>query len=283
MVKIKKKIVVLYHAKCRDGFGAAWAAWKKFGNRAAYIPVGHDAPPPPGLKSKVVYTVDFTYPLETTRKLMRESVRLTSIDHHISAEKVTRITAQYSYALHNSGSVLAWKYFHQGKKTPFLLRCVEDMDIWKWNIQRSREVLMFVDLFPLEFRAWNKLARDLESPARRREYVRSGGLLLRYHDRIVGDFVNSAEKVKFAGRTVYAMNTPSRFVDDVGNILAKKPPPFSVLWRVGSGKLSVSMRSSSRSVDLSKIAKKYGGGGHKASAAFSMPFRGNFPWKPIKK
>ena len=29
-----KNIVVIYHADCRDGFGAAYAAWKKFGDRA---------------------------------------------------------------------------------------------------------------------------------------------------------------------------------------------------------------------------------------------------------
>ena len=32
-----KKIVVIYHDQCRDGFGAAYAAWKKFGDDASYI------------------------------------------------------------------------------------------------------------------------------------------------------------------------------------------------------------------------------------------------------
>ena len=35
----EKNIVVLYHADCLDGFGAAYAAWEKFGDTAEYIPV----------------------------------------------------------------------------------------------------------------------------------------------------------------------------------------------------------------------------------------------------
>ena len=34
-----KKTVVLYHANCHDGFGGAFAAWKKFGDAADYVPM----------------------------------------------------------------------------------------------------------------------------------------------------------------------------------------------------------------------------------------------------
>ena len=33
-----KSIVVIYHGRCRDGFAAAYAAWKKFGDKASYLP-----------------------------------------------------------------------------------------------------------------------------------------------------------------------------------------------------------------------------------------------------
>jgi hypothetical protein len=28
-----KKTIILYHLDCPDGFGAAWAAWKKFSSK----------------------------------------------------------------------------------------------------------------------------------------------------------------------------------------------------------------------------------------------------------
>lgn len=38
---IKPNIFVLYHAHCNDGLGAAFAAYKKFGESAEYIPVSY--------------------------------------------------------------------------------------------------------------------------------------------------------------------------------------------------------------------------------------------------
>ncbi len=32
------KPLVIYHANCADGFGAAFAAWLKFGDEAEYVP-----------------------------------------------------------------------------------------------------------------------------------------------------------------------------------------------------------------------------------------------------
>ena len=49
-----KNNIVLYHAGCPDGFGAAWACWKKFGDNAEYMPVSHGSPPP-NVEGKNVY------------------------------------------------------------------------------------------------------------------------------------------------------------------------------------------------------------------------------------
>src|SRR3989338_10219323 len=127
-----KKIIILYHADCSDGFGGAWAAWKKFGNKVSYIPVWHQEPPPKGLKNKIIYMIDFTYPEKITKKLIRDNKRVTSIDHHETAEKTTKLTFDYRFSLDNSGSALAWKYFHPKKKIPLFLKNIEDMDLWKF-------------------------------------------------------------------------------------------------------------------------------------------------------
>ena len=36
-------------------------------------------------------------------------------------------------------------------------------------------------------------------------------------------------------------------------------------------------------MDVSKLAQKYGGGGHKKASGFRFKAAGKFPWKPIKK
>ena len=52
--------VVIYHANCNDGFGAAYGAWKLLGNRAEYFACKHgDAPP--DVKGKRVVILDFSF------------------------------------------------------------------------------------------------------------------------------------------------------------------------------------------------------------------------------
>ena len=81
------RIRVWYHGEdCRDGFGAAYAAWRLWGDRATYVPVSHGAPPPPWEPGDAVYVLDFSYDRETLLKIDAETI-LTVIDHHESARQ----------------------------------------------------------------------------------------------------------------------------------------------------------------------------------------------------
>ena len=58
----EKQIIVLYHGDCPDGFGAAFAAWKKFKDAAEYVALSRsDTPPLELVKNKEVYLPDFTF------------------------------------------------------------------------------------------------------------------------------------------------------------------------------------------------------------------------------
>ena len=79
LIKIpKQKIVVIYHGKCPDGFGAAWVAWKKFGAKAAYLPARDRSAPPVPLKNKIVYIIDYTYDAPIIKKLIKDNIRVTA-------------------------------------------------------------------------------------------------------------------------------------------------------------------------------------------------------------
>lgn len=276
------KIVILYHGSCSDGFGGAYAAWKKFGNKAEYIPLKHQEPPPPGLKGKEIYTIDFTYPLNYTKELIKNNKRVTAIDHHVSVKEVTEITQDYSYALNNSGSVLAWKYFHPGKPVPLLLRHIEDMDLWKFKMADTKAVFAFMDLYDFDFKIWDRLVKDFEKPALRKKYLAEGKIALRHENKLVEKLVaNNAEEVVFEGIKTLSLNSPS-FQSQIGHALYTKMPPMGIIWHAQEGKIKVSLRSDG-GVDVSKLAAKYGGGGHKGSAAFKIPLKAKLPWKNITR
>ncbi|MEK7067275.1 MAG: DHHA1 domain-containing protein [Patescibacteria group bacterium] len=277
----KKGIIVLYHINCTDGFGAAYAAWKKFGNRANYIPVQHQAPPPRGLRGKEIYTVDFSYPMLITQKLLRENKRLTSIDHHISAKEATLSTHKPLYAVNHSGAVLSWKYFHPSKNVPRLLLHIEDTDIWKFALPKTREVFAYLDLFDFNFKTWDRLIHNFENTLKRKHWISAGAILLKHERRLIARLVaNNKELVHFVGKNVYAINSPL-FQSELGHILSGLKSPFAIVWKERDGQLFVSLRGDG-SIDVSKIAQRYGGGGHKGAAGFTVPINKK-PWKVIRR
>jgi oligoribonuclease NrnB/cAMP/cGMP phosphodiesterase (DHH superfamily) len=278
-----KKIIILYDgSNCSDGFGGAWAAWKKFSNRAQYIGVLYENPPPKGLKNKEIYMIDFTYPAATIKKLIKENKRVTTIDHHISAEKAAKLTQNYSFSLNHSGCVLAWKYFHPHKPVPILLKYIEDIDLWKFQFPHTKEIFEYHNLFNFDFKTWDKIATDLENPKIKNEYVKKGGIILKYQNKLIEQLVkNNAELVRFEGYKTFAVNSPL-FNSQLGHILVKKLPPIGIIWKKrADSSIYVSLRSNGKA-DVAKIAEKFGGGGHKAAAAFSLPSSRKLPWHPIK-
>ncbi len=279
-----KKIVIFYHKKCSDGFGAAWAAWRLFGNRAEYRGAEYNNSflLAKGIKGKEVYFLDFTYPPKIMAEIVKKAAKTVVIDHHITAKESVEMADDYLYDINHSGAVLSWKYFHPRKPVPLLLRYIEDMDIWKWRLPSSEPIVVYIGAYDLDFRSWNKLAVEMEKSEKRKKIIEQGKILIKYRDLLVERAIDRAELVSFEGRKVLAVNYSDReLASYIGNKLAKKHPPFAIIWFAKNDNLFVSLRSVKK-FDVAKIAKKYGGGGHRAAAAFCLPIKISFPWKKTK-
>ncbi len=275
-----KNIIVLYHGDCSDGFSGAWAAWKKFGNKANYVPLYRQLPPP-RLKGKELYFIDFTYNADVMKRFLKDNKRVVVLDHHVSAREEVKISSDYRYAVDNSGAVLAWKYFHPGKSIPQLLRYVEDGDLWRHSFKETKLIYAFLDMTLQNFMAWDSLVKDLENKSKRKVYFERGKLLLAYEKRLIEKIASGAELVRFAGHKTLAVNSPT-LTSELGSLFYKKLPPMAIIWSERKGNIIVSLRSNGK-IDVSKIAAKYGGGGHKASAGFSFPVGKKLPWKVLEK
>ncbi len=276
-----KKIAVLYHKNCFDGFGAAWAARKKFGDKAEYLAVEHQYPPPSGLKGKDVYLVDFNYPPEITEKIRKEARKLTIIDHHVTGRESIGLAHESLYDPNHSGAVLSWIFFHPGRSVPRLLRHIEDTDLWRFKLRGTKELLACLDSRDFSFTLWDKFASGFENAAKRAAYFRDGALILNYQKKLIERAVKRAAPVEFAGYKTLAVNSPV-FQSEIGHALAQKNPPIGIIWSEKDGKILVSLRSDGKA-DVSKIAAERGGGGHKAASGFSFPAPGPLPWRILRK
>ncbi len=282
---MKNRIVVIYHANCPDGFSAAWAGWKKFGNKATYIAQEHHTPPPAELSGADVYLLDFSFSRSVTDDILKQVNSLTIIDHHITAKDIVESVPNHSFAINNSGAVLAWKYFHasksSGKPVPKLLQYVEDADLWQFKLKNTKEINSALSIQSFDFKTWDKLARELEKTTTRKKIIDQGRAILNFKGRIINEMVDGAETVEFEGYKTLIANCPTTIHSELGNALVKKMPPIGIVYRRKGKSLKISLRSDG-TVDVSKIAQKYGGGGHKAAAGFQVDIAGPCPWQKLK-
>ncbi|MBP9822472.1 MAG: hypothetical protein KBC81_03465 [Candidatus Pacebacteria bacterium] len=285
--EITKDIIVFYHGLCLDGFTSAWAAWKKFGDTAEYIPLIWTSLKPdqiPQIENKEVYFLDFTPRKEEVERIIRDNKVVQIIDHHISVEETLKTVPNAIYDVSHSGAVLSWNFFHPNKAVPQLSLYVEDGDLWKWSIPKSAEVLNVIDLKrEFDFSVWDSLYKDLEDEKTRISYEEKGELIKQYRDKVIDIIIKEqAQVVDFEGHEIYAINAPRYFKSEIGNVLSHRKPPFAIVWSQTPDDVSVSLRSI-KDFDLVPMATKYNGGGHEHAANFRLPLGSPLPWKIIKE
>lgn len=281
-----QKIYVLYHADCRDGFGAAFAAWKRLGDRATYHPVAHHAPPPKMEDGATVHLLDFSYPPEILQPLCERMLLVLVIDHHASAQEgleaiAGKDLARIIFDQSRSGAVLAWEHYHPGKPVPELLLYVQDRDLWQWKLPDSRALTAILDIYPMEFPTWDKWVEawsDFKEDGWKQILIQEGQLCLRVIDRTVRDSVAHAWKMDLAGHLVPVANSPVWQSETCDGLLAAYPEaPFAACFTDGVSGRVWSLRSRS-DFSVGDLAKSLGGGGHPQAAGFKQ--RMEFPPVP---
>ena len=277
-----KNIVILYHADCPDGFGAAFAAWKKFGDDASYIPVRFHDTPPVDVSGKEVYLIDFSYPAAEVHRLENITKRFIALDHHIGAKADTETAKEHVFDNDHSGATIAWEYFHPGTSTPRLFSYIEDNDLWRFALPHSKEVSIYLGTEPREFTRWEELLALFEDDNTFNEFIEKGTAYREYGDLLYEKLASGAEEVDFAGYRVLAVNASRIFRSQLGHILAERQGPFAIVWYYYDGVWHLSLRGDG-SVDLSEIAKQFGGNGHHDASAIDWPVDKPFPFKRIEK
>jgi uncharacterized protein len=264
-----KKRLVIYHGNCIDGFTAAWAAWTAYGDAdTEYVPANYgDAPP--DVVGRHVLIVDFSYPRESILAMNATAASLRVLDHHKTAEAALAGLPCATFDMARSGAGLAWDFLCSGER-PWLVNYVEDRDLWRWALPHSKEINAWVSACERDsFADWQALSQTTLPIA-----ASFGSAVLRYIDRYVSEMCAQARTIRFAGHDVPIVNAPYINISELVGKLAETAP-FAVGWfQRADGLFAYSLRSRGPSgVDVSEIAKAYGGGGHRNSAGFALKER----------
>jgi len=154
-------IYVLYHGQCYDGFGAAYAAWKKFGDTAKYIPVSYGYPPPEMPDAEEVYIVDFSYPQAVLQEMVDAGLRVTVLDHHKTAQETllpmvgTSKNLAIQFDMERSGALIAWEAFHPRVPAPLLIQHISDRDLWQFKLDGTAKIHKALVSYPMDFELWD--------------------------------------------------------------------------------------------------------------------------------
>src|SRR3569623_1413134 len=107
-------VVVFYHGpSCSDGFGAAYAAWTYFKDRAEYRSVPAGAQPPPDFDptGKTISVLDVCIPRADLESWELVAKSLLVLDHHETIMRDLQGCPHAIFYMDKCGARLAWEYF----------------------------------------------------------------------------------------------------------------------------------------------------------------------------
>ena len=81
----------------------------------------------------------------------------------------------------------------------------------------------------------------------------------------------TTREMMIGGFQVPVANLPYTMSSDAGHEMAKGRPFAACYWDTPSGRV-FSLRSNNDGVDVSEVAKQYGGGGHRNASGFKVSF-----------
>lgn len=278
-----ERTVILYHGGCPDGFGGAYAAWKKFGDAAEYIPLHRGESLPEGIDGARIYLIDFTYSRETMDELLARAGSLVVLDHHDGVREVVEAMPEYVFDSGRSGATIAWSYFHPDLPVPYFFKLLEDQDLYRRALPDTVPLHAYLEVRPFTFEDWDETILLLEDPETREQFLEKTRIYAEYFELLAELATEKAKLVSFEGYEVhFGTSHPFKSLKSrVGNLLAMKRGPFSLVVTAHPNGYGVSVRGDG-SVNVAEIAQKYGGNGHPNASGFLIPREGPFPWELIE-
>lgn len=281
---IEEQNILFYHKDCTDGFGAAYSFWKKFGKTMKYIPISHyELFEDIDVTNKNVYFADIApvHPpsIMKVNEMAKIAKSIVILDHHKTAFEFYKDKPYFIYNVNKSGAKLAWEYNFPNQKS-FLIDCIEDRDIWKWQIENSKYILNVLDVFSFSFEEWLNFERRLYNDKENNysSIINEGILIQRNNEKNMERIEKNAHELSIRGTKCIAVNSPV-FKSEIGMRLADKYfgeyDYVAIYSYSNNNEIVFSLRSkndlpSEEIFDVTKVASIFGGGGHKTAAGFTI-------------
>jgi len=236
------------------------------------------------IKEQDIVIVDFSFPkayMNALKELYdREQIKsVVWIDHHISAKKENPdLWEDISFGgirkiEQESAALLTWQYYFPVDEESMTLIFISCYDTWKFH-GKETEIKQYISLlnvcigrtkeeplspdWDLFFKADYKISK---------EELIIGQFLLEAANQRADDAIKDGRVIDFRCHKTLCVNSRND-ISLIGEKIYNMDYEIGLIWCVRNGVVTASLRS--RKVDVSELAKTYGGGGHKSAAGFTM-------------
>lgn len=287
-------VVIAYHRADMDGRCSGAIAYKYFlEQKIEPILVGIDYDDPESTLTKYanpnnsIVILDFCFNTPDKILDLAERVKkLVWIDHHVSvirkldlkrADAIKNMV--YILDLNYAACELTWKYFYTSLPTPHAVTLLGRYDVWKHDeVPYCREFQLGIkadDTSPNNLHLWGLLLDTKHySMTFVNHIINEGKIIFKYVNQDNADYINSfAFPARFEGLKAVCVNRGKAGSTIFDSITDRTQLDLLITFYQGkNGVYSVSLYKANpdSDIDVSKLASKYGGGGHKGAAGFQI-------------
>ena len=274
------KTVIVYHAHCADGIGAAWAAHCEFPYAQLYA-AGYQKQLSDEflnlITNAVVLIVDFSFDVEATKTICEKAKYVELLDHHVtSLDKLKGFEApnfdMSSCRIDRSGCGIVWNWLHLNEPMPPLLKHVEDRDLWHFTYPETKQVMAGFFSYELDIQLFDRFAYNVKP------LMAAGEVASRIEQKHIKSIIKQCKReVTIGDYKIALVNCNGMFASELGSQLASEYHIVVTYFDDDENTRKFSLRSKG-DVNVSNICKHFGGGGHKNAAGYvSASYQNSIP------
>jgi oligoribonuclease NrnB/cAMP/cGMP phosphodiesterase (DHH superfamily) len=280
---IDNSVLCIYHDDM-DGECSAAIVRRKFGDRAVFQSMDYGDAIPWDLIEKCdeLIIVDFSFPRADMLRVVEET-KVTWVDHHkTSLSELADLEGLPGLrSLGQAACVLTWRLLLEGQPIPPTVLFIADRDIWRHEHEESKpfgEGLFHEDTRPQNDDLWEPLLNGNEEKVS--ELIARGEIIYQARILRLRKMIKAkGYEIRFEGHPTLAINY--RGSGDLGELIREMG--YDIAYCYYESKLEHELRTFvslySEKIDVSEIARKFGGGGHPGAAGFSF-VRTDTPYPP---
>ncbi len=280
---------ICFHHNDPDGHASGAIVKYALGDKVSLVESDYDGTPIPWdlvEQAEQVIVTDFSFSVDQMQRLA-DGRELVWIDHHKSAlAEFEGIADEWPGIrdISEAACVLTWQYFFPERPVPRAIVLIGDRDIWRWAEKDTGAFgssLFNQDHLASNATFWKPLLED-DAPTLEK-MIKEGAWLREITLRDIDNLMEARSfEVEFEGYQTLAVNR--RGTGDIGNY--GRDRGYEIVYtyadKMQLDGLTTVVTLYSNKIDVSVIAKRYGGGGHAGAAGFSFP-RSATPFPPGAK